>query len=123
MDLTSDYNQRLFSPVRFYADGKLHNVVNAQREWSWDGDEPLNLRESKFYGLIQLYKTYDVVNEGMHPQDYHFWLHKRLPEGKDSDWVIIRLKYESSQALQVLIDKRVIRPFPLKYDDNENPMP
>lgn len=99
MDLTADFNQRLFSPVKFYDNGSLYNILNAQKEWSWDGIEPMNLRESKFLGLVQLYKTVDVINTGMHPQDYHFWLHNRLPEGKESDWLIIRLKYDTTEAL------------------------
>ena len=65
IDLTADYNQRLFSPVLLRSGGVLYNQVNSLREWAWDGPEPLNTRESKFIALVPLYTRVDMENSGM----------------------------------------------------------
>jgi hypothetical protein len=95
MSIAPDYNTRLFSPVYLKKNGKTINMVNSLREWEWDGPEPMNTRESKFTALTQLFTVIDMENAGMNPSDYHFWISKRYYGGKDTDWVIIRIKYSS----------------------------
>lgn len=51
MSLAPDFNTRLYSPVEIFGD-VFYNKLNSFREMAWNGDEPLNRRESKFAGLV-----------------------------------------------------------------------
>lgn len=64
LSLASDYNKRLYSPVEIRNGNTLVNKINSFKEWEWDGPEPMNLRESKFIGLVDLFTTVDMENAG-----------------------------------------------------------
>lgn len=64
MSIAPDYNTRLFSPVMLKVNGVVRNKVNSLKEWSWDGPEPMNTRESKFTALAPLYQIVDIENTG-----------------------------------------------------------
>lgn len=53
----------------------------------------------------------------MPPEDMTFKLQKRLPEGNDSDWVIVKLMYPKPNSIRVQVNGQGIRPIQLK--DNE----
>jgi hypothetical protein len=55
MSIAPDYKDRLFSPVYLKKNGQVYNMINTLKEWKWEGPEPLNLRESHFIGLVQLF--------------------------------------------------------------------
>jgi len=117
MSIAPDFNSRQFSPVYLKINGKTLNKVNSLKEWNWDGTEPMNTRESKFTALTPLLATVDMENAGTNSRDYHFWLSKRLQAGNDTDYVIIRMKYDQPQSIQVLkTDKYrevIVPPFPI----------
>lgn len=43
------------------------NKINAWREWSWAGSEPLNKRIMSFIALVTLKNAYNVSYEGTIP--------------------------------------------------------
>lgn len=53
--------------------------MNSLKEWSWDGPEPMNLRESRFSAIVKVNSVVYMTNAGKNPTDAHFWLSKRIP--------------------------------------------
>lgn len=74
LSIAPDWNTRLFSPVHLRLNGVEVNKINSYKEWEWAGPEPLNLRESKFTALVDLYRVIDMENAGQNPSDAHFFL-------------------------------------------------
>lgn len=75
MSIAPDYNKRLFSPVSISSEtSTFFNHINSLKEWAWDGPEPLNLRESKFIGIVPLRQVLNMTNAGQNPSDAEFWI-------------------------------------------------
>jgi predicted transglutaminase-like cysteine proteinase len=89
MSVAADYRSRLYSPIHL-TDGFFYNEINSFFEWSWDGPEPLNLRESKFVSLVSVNSVINMTNAGMNPTDSEYWLSKRYDSGSPDDYVIIK---------------------------------
>jgi hypothetical protein len=90
VSIAPDYNKRLYSPV-ILTNGVFYNKLNSFKEWNWDGAEPLNTRESKFVGLVQLSSVINMTNTGQNPSDSQYWFQRRnKPEGLKTDWIILK---------------------------------
>lgn len=107
MSTAADYNKRLYSPIKL-TDGLFFNEINSYAEWNWDGPEPLNLRESKFVGLITVNTIINMTNAGMNPTSSEYWLSKKFDSGSPNDWVILKWQFSVPQIIQVLVNNKVI---------------
>ena len=92
MSTAPDHSKRLYSPIQL-TDGQFFNQINSYTEWSWDGPEPLNTRESKFNGLVTVNTVINMTNAGTNPTSSDYWLSKKFETGSPTDWVIIKWQF------------------------------
>ena len=76
MNTASDYNTRLYSPIKL-TDGQFFNQINSFKEWSWIGDQPKGRRESKFLSIVKTNSVINMTNAGENPTESLYWLSKR----------------------------------------------
>lgn len=63
-----DRQRQMAAPV-YVTNDVFTNKINAWREWSWQGSEPLNERFMRFVSVVQLNKYYNVTYQGTNPYD------------------------------------------------------
>jgi len=109
-------NARIMWPVTLsYDDGPWVTQTNGYKEWEWDGNEPLNKRLARFISVIEYQKIYNMTFAGTPPLDMRLQFQKRVPEGNNSDWIIVKLHYPFPNMIRIQNSKtgQVVRPIPL----------
>lgn len=103
----ADFNKRSHAPVYLTsADGTYTNKINMFREWVWDGNEPMNLRENIFLSTTLVNTAYTVEYNGLQPFNIFHKIQRRTNDdiGEPSLWVIFDVTYSVSQNIEVSVD-------------------
>ncbi|EAR87205.2 IPT/TIG domain protein (macronuclear) [Tetrahymena thermophila SB210] len=110
-----DHNKRSTAPCQLTSlDGSYTNKINMFREWQWDGNEPMNLRENRYYATVLLNTTYNIQYNGLNPYNIIHRIQQRTNDniGEPNAWVIFNSQYSVPQNIEVSIDGgAVVEPF------------
>ncbi|KAM3135691.1 hypothetical protein pb186bvf_012217 [Paramecium bursaria] len=109
MSTAPDKNKRLYSPIQL-TDGKFFNQINSFREWQWNGNQPMNKRESRFVSIIQVNTVINMTNAGDNPTESIYWLSKKRPSGSPSDWIILQWQFSTPNIIQISVNNKTILP-------------
>lgn len=76
-------------------DGTYTNKINMFREWEWDGNEPMNLRENRYLATALVGTVYKVAYNGLNPYNIFHRIQQRTADnvGEPSKWVIFTSTY------------------------------
>lgn len=100
----ADYNKRSHAPVYLTAvDGTYTNKINLFREWEWDGNEPMNLRENIFLSTTLLNKVYNVEYNGLNPYNILHKIQRRTSDstGEPGIWVVFTSTYQVPMNIEI----------------------
>ena len=106
---------RLISPVNITS-SIMKNTLNEWREWKWNGIDPADKRLARFNGMLQVNTTNAIEFEVVVPEE----LKLKLERFEDFWWVIINIRYERPNVIEVwnMANQTMIKPF--KKEDNIN---
>lgn len=99
-----DYNKRSHAPVYLTStDGTYTNKINLYREWVWDGNEPMNLRENIFLSTTLINKVYKVEYNGLNPYNILHKMQKRVDDsvGEPGNWIVLVSTYQVPMNIEV----------------------
>ncbi|KAL4484526.1 hypothetical protein ABPG74_019703 [Tetrahymena malaccensis] len=110
-----DHNKRSTAPCQLTSiDGSYTNKINMFREWQWDGNEPMNLRENRYYATVLLNTTYNIQYNGLNPYNIIHRIQQRTNDnvGEPNNWIVFNSQYSVPQNIEVSIDGgAIIEPF------------
>ena len=110
----ADQRTRLIAPLNLTFGSSL-TTLNQWREWKWEGPEPLNMRLSRFSGIIELNSTVTMKFETTVPEELKF----KLQKGRsDVDYAIVKIYYERPNRVEVwnLMNGTFVKPY--RVDQN-----
>ena len=110
-----DQRKRIIAPVNITS-ANMRNTLNEWREWKWEGPEPLDMRLARFSGIVELNSSINLNFEVSVPEELKFKLQKGSKT--DVDFVIIKIKYERPNRIEVwnLINSSFVKPY--RVDQN-----
>jgi hypothetical protein len=97
--------------------GNWTTLTNGFKEWEWIGNEPLNKRLARFISVIHLQKVYNLTFASNPPDDMRFQLQRRVPQGNNSDWIVVKMHYPFPNSIEVSVNGAISRPISL-LDNN-----
>ncbi|KAL4508253.1 hypothetical protein ABPG72_003557 [Tetrahymena utriculariae] len=110
-----DHNKRSTAPVYVTSlDGTYKNKINIFREWEWDGNEPMNLRENRYLATALVSTTYKVEYNGLNPYNIFHRIQQRTNDnvGEADKWVVFTYTYQVPMNIEVSIDGgKVVEPY------------
>ncbi|EAR99597.2 IPT/TIG domain protein (macronuclear) [Tetrahymena thermophila SB210] len=110
-----DHNKRSTAPVYVTSlDGTYKNKINMFREWEWDGNEPMNLRDNRYLATALVGTTYKVEYNGLNPYNIFHRIQQRTNDnaGEADKWVVFTYTYQIPMNIEVSIDGgKVVDPY------------
>lgn len=75
------------------------------REWVWNGNEPMNLRENRFVATALINTVYKIEYNGLNPYNLIHRLQPRTlnPIGEPTIWVIFNSIYQVPMNIEVSV--------------------
>ena len=83
-------------------------VINAWREWKWQGSMPLNSRLGRFISLAKMETLYNITFAAMPPLQLNFQIQQS--GGTGGDWLMAKIYYPLPNSVQVLANGVVMPP-------------
>ncbi|KAL4508252.1 hypothetical protein ABPG72_003556 [Tetrahymena utriculariae] len=103
-----DHNLRSTAPCMLTSiDGTTYsNKINMFREWQWDGNEPMNLRENRYYATALINTIYNIAYNGLNPYNIIHRIQQRTNDnvGEPNIWVIFISQYQIPNNIEVSTD-------------------
>lgn len=84
------------------------------REWEWDGNEPMNLRDNRYLATALVGTTYKVEYNGLNPYNIFHRIQQRTNDnaGEADKWVVFTYTYQIPMNIEVSIDGgKVVDPY------------
>ncbi|KAL4484574.1 hypothetical protein ABPG74_019751 [Tetrahymena malaccensis] len=110
-----DHNLRSTAPCMLTSlDQAYSNKINMFKEWQWDGSEPKNLRENRYYATALANTVYNIAYNGLNPYNIIHRIQQRTNDnvGEPNIWVIFTLQYQVPNNIEVSVDgSSVIDPY------------
>ena len=117
--LDADRKDRMFSPIYYLGEGNsFNNTLNTFMDHCWDGHYTCQERLSRFPGMLELNKNYEIYFTGTQPANTRYTI-----EGASSptDYLQIKIDFSKSIVYNVYANDVLISPY--TYNRTERIVP